>query len=244
MHLPEGLGDAFSDLLLGGSCAGCARPGRSVCDGCARLLVAPPRVCWPAPVPAGLPTPTAVAPYAGPVRELLLAHKERARYGLARPLGGALANAVAAAVGELADEAAILLVPPPSTAAVVRARGHDPVLRMARRAASVLRRNGVACAAAPVLRVGRPVADQAGLSARQRADNLRDAFEVRPGAAAALAGSATVIVDDVLTTGATAAEAARAVRATGAVVVAVAAVAATRRRGPAAPVLCRSAPDG
>jgi predicted amidophosphoribosyltransferase len=244
MHLPEGLCDAVADLLLGGSCAGCTRPGGSVCDQCARWLAATPAVCWPVPVPVGLPTPTAVAPYAGPVRELLLAHKEHARYGLARPLGAALANAVAAAVGELVDEARILLVPPPSTAAVVRARGHDPVLRMARGAATVLRRKGMTCAAAPVLRLRRPVDDQSGLSARQRADNLLGAFEVRPRAAATLAGSATVIVDDVLTTGATAAEAARAARAAGAAVVAVAAVAATRRRGPAAPVLSRPPADG
>jgi hypothetical protein len=63
-----------------------------------------------------------------------------------------------------------------------------------------------------VLRQRRPVADQAGLNSRQRQENLAGALGVVRGGAGLLRGGAVVLVDDLMTTGASLAEAARAVR--------------------------------
>jgi hypoxanthine phosphoribosyltransferase len=57
------------------------------------------------------------------------------------------------------------------------------------------------------------MADQAGLTARQRLANVSGALEVRTGGARLLAGGRTVLVDDLMTTGATLVEAARALSA-------------------------------
>ncbi|WP_445036149.1 ComF family protein [Streptomyces hayashii] len=65
---------------------------------------------------------------------------------------------------------------------------------------------------AAVLRQRRPVADQAGLDSRGRLDNLRGALAVVPGGVRMLCGAPVVLVDDLVTTGASLAEAARAVR--------------------------------
>ncbi|MET9018877.1 phosphoribosyltransferase family protein [Actinopolymorpha sp. NPDC004070] len=83
------------------------------------------------------------------------------------------------------------------------------------------------------LAVGRRVADQAGLDARARRANLAGAFVVRVRSRDLLTGRAVLLVDDVLTTGATLAEAARVLRVAGVNVRAAAVVAATRRRRPA-----------
>jgi hypothetical protein len=96
----------------------------------------------------------------------------------------------------------------------VRARGHDPARRIALAAAGELRRTGTPARVLAVLRQGRAVADQAGLNSRQRLDNLAGALEVAAGGARLLAsGGRVVLVDDLMTTGASMTEAARAVRA-------------------------------
>lgn len=214
--LPD-LPAALLDLVLPRSCAGCDLAGVGLCPGCRAALAQPPRWTRPRPCPPGLPPLTTAADYAGPVRAVLLAHKEHGRLLLVRPLGAALAGAVAL----LAPPPLAVLVPVPSAPAAVRARGHDHARRLAREAA---RRSGLR--ARPLLVPQRAVADQAGLDAPSRVANLAGAL----GARGRLDGLVVVIVDDVVTTGATLVEAARALRAAGAHVHGAAVVAATLRR--------------
>ncbi|WP_307843437.1 ComF family protein [Streptomyces sp. B15] len=174
--------------------------------------------------------------YTGEARAALLAHKERGALGLAAPLGAVLARAVlpASHVPETPAHASVptaparrgppsrdggpsprrrvpvTLVPVPSTRRAVAGRGHDPVRRMAREAARVLRRRGMAVRVLPVLRQRRRVVDQSGLTAAQRTANLAGALEMVPGGVRLLGAGRVVLVDDVMTTGASLAEAARA----------------------------------
>lgn len=204
------------DLVLPRDCAGCGVPGRTLCPACTGLLLgAAPFDHRPTPAPAGLPPLTAAAAYDGVVRALLLAHKEHGRVGLAGPLGRALAAAAAP------HGPGVVVVPVPSSRAAVRARGHDHARRLASGAAREL---GVRSAA--LLVPVRAVADQSGLDAASRAGNLAGALAARRD----LTGVEVLVVDDVVTTGATLAEAARALTAAGARVRGAAVVAATPRR--------------
>ena len=215
------------DLALPAVCAGCGVGAGLLCRPCADALAGPARLRWPDPVPAGLPPPFVVADYAGPVRAVVVAHKEQGRLGLAGPLGDALARGVLAAAPR---PGRVVLVPAPSRPGTVRSRGQDATARMAARAARALRREGVDVEVWPVLRVSARVRDQAGLRSTQRATNLDGSMHVPRRVLPALAGTRVVVVDDVVTTGATLREAARALRAAGAEVTGAAAVAATCRR--------------
>jgi len=235
---------AVADLVGGCTCAGCgaAARGSGLCTGCARHLTRSTPSVEPAGTVLDVPLVSAV-PYAGAARLMVLALKEHGRVSLARPLGRALAVSVAHAVDLLAagpgppprgpagpSAPQVWLVPVPSSARARRRRHDEPLRRLAREAAHDLRRQGLPAAVCPLLSVrGRP-RDQAGLTARDRARNVRGVFAVRrPRAAAALVGPGmvVVVVDDVATTGATAAEAVRAVRAAGGRVDAVAVLART-----------------
>ncbi|EIV93933.1 ComF family protein [Frankia sp. QA3] len=241
----------LADLIVPLSCAGCGGRGASVCPACVAELRGPAFLAAAGPMATprrrGLPPCLAAARYGGRVRSILLAYKERGRVDAARPLGAALARAVARALPAAAPAAlggpsgvrsapapapAFVLVPVPSTAAARRRRGFDHLALLCSAAAAVLRRHGHRVRVAPVLRPVRRLADQAGLGAAARAVNLAGAFEVVNPARAARratlpAGARVVVVDDVLTTGATMGEAVRALRAASVRTTAVAVVAVT-----------------
>lgn len=235
--------DAWLDLAHGGCCVGCRRPGRVLCPECAATLPGGARVAWPTPTPAGLALPAAAGEYAGLLRAMVNGHKEDQLLALAVPLGRLLAAAVeevlTAGAGGPAGPATprpgpCLLVPVPSRPAVVRSRGHDPLLRVARAAAAALRSRARHTLVAPVLRGARAVADQAGLDAAGRAANLVGSMTARSRRTDRCRrrwpAATWLVVDDVLTTGATALEAQRALAEAGLSVAGVAVVAATRRR--------------
>ena len=115
----------------------------------------------------------------------------------------------------------------PSSRAAVRRRGEATVVELLRHTSPLLRHgHRVATALVPA----RQLADQAGLDSAARAANLLGAYAVSSRHRAWLAGREVVLVDDVVTTGATLTEGARALRAAGAQVIAAAVVAATERR--------------
>lgn len=224
--------DVFADLVLGGACVGCDRPGQPLCRPCAETLPTRAHASWPSPAPAGMVTPWSPAAYDGLVRSMVVAHKERRVLALRRPLARLVAAGVAAAV---ARDGEVVLVPVPSRPGSARARGHDPTDAITREAARLLRRQGYAARRVRLLVSRGAVADQAGLGAAARAANLAGSMYCPTARLRRVAGRRLdfVVCDDVLTTGATAREAQRALEAVGLDVVGVATAAATRlRRAP------------
>ena len=225
--------DAGLDLVLGSACVGCAAPGRVLCRGCDGSLPRRGHAAWPTPTPPGLALPYAAGAYDGLLKSMVNAHKEHRVLPLATPLGRVLGDVVTDLVTELrGGSAPVLLVPVPSRRAVVRRRGHDPLLRVTRETAARLRRQGVHATSRLLLVARGRVRDQSTLGAEERAANLAGSMRARAGAArpgAVVPGALVIVVDDVLTTGATAREAQRALEEAGVPVAGIAAVAATQR---------------
>jgi predicted amidophosphoribosyltransferase len=168
-----------------------------------------------------------------------VAFKDSDRRDLVEVLAPMLSDAVSAALARDAYLASVLrsgngpvfIVPIPSSGNAVRRRGDMPLEILTRAAVRELGLTSREILVTPALRLRRRVADQSGLNHSQRADNLEGAMQVRPRWQTSLHGVACLLVDDVLTTGATLVEARRALRAGGARHVAAATIAATQRWG-------------
>ncbi|QDY90622.1 ComF family protein [Arthrobacter sp. UKPF54-2] len=238
-------------------CVCCGAEDRALCPGCVRrlrlLTRRPFRAEGRAPALVDmdgsvlLPV-VAAGVYRSELAQTVLSFKRHGQGQLAEELGRALTRAVGAA---LTPADPVLLVPVPTSGAAFRRRGFSPVhllLARARRSpalagagvADVLRktrpapsgvRSSVRTATAPPGLAGLPglPGGQKGLGRADRAGRVRGSMRVRAGfGPPEFAGRPVVVVDDVLTTGATLAEAARALRAAGAVVRGAVVLAATR----------------
>lgn len=226
--------DALFELLYPERCPACdaftgGRPG--LCDRCAVSLyplgAACPRCAEPENAPTPVPCfrclrdPPAFARAWVPWRyggELAVAIRRwkyggpgrRGRPELSRPLAALAAGALVAAAAGLD-----VIVPVPLHATRRRTRGFSQAERLLLAARTLAGPTaGLPRVDARVLRRCRATDEQAGLSRAARRHNVRDAFAVP--APASLAGAGVLLIDDVLTTGATADAAARALRAAGA----------------------------
>ena len=218
------------DVVLPSRCVGCDGPAGPLCGTCADGLSSPFPVRRAAVVDG--PPVYALGYYAGAARRAVLAYKERGRRELAAPLGRLLGVAVARLPPVRAHGArrGVCLVPVPSRAAAARARGGQHVLRLARRCAATLRVTGLPARAHPVLALDRRARDAVGLGPADRLANV--AGRLRYVADAAMPqGTPVVLLDDVITTGATAAACCAALAGAGHPVLAVIGCTATESRG-------------
>jgi predicted amidophosphoribosyltransferase len=205
------------DLVLPLECGGCGAPGTRWCDACARQLAVQadqPHLITPR-VDPGVPV-LSLGRYAGPRREAIVAVKEHGRADLIAPLGVALKAGLERMFTWGVIDTPLTIVPAPTRRSAARRRGGDPVTRIARVATTGL--DGVHVVQA--LRLRALVRDSVGLSGADRQRNI--AGRVKP--IKALAG-AVLVVDDIVTTGATATESVRVLHVGGAHVTGVLAMA-------------------
>lgn len=206
------------DLILPLECGGCGAPSTRWCPACAALLAAgatDPRLVTPRLDP-GVPV-LSLGRYAAARRQAILAVKEHGRADLIAPL----ATAVHIGMTRLLDwgllDTPLTLVPAPTRPTAARRRGGDPVTRLAHAAAAEL--TGVTVQ--PALRLSGFTRDSVGLSSAARQRNLAGRVRLRTPVRGPV-----VVVDDVVTTGATACESVRALQTAGVEVYAVLVLAA------------------
>ncbi len=225
------LGARVLDLALPARCPGCGTEGPPICAACLPALDA--RLEVPAGIAIGLPSDIPppllqlewCAPFTGLIRNALHELKYAGEKRLAVPLGAAIARR-----WRRAGAGGDLLVPVPVHADRARSRGYDQAELIARAAAREL---GLPCA--PILERARATIAQFDLDRTARATNVDGAFRLRPRATPAgdqdrrpLSGRWVILIDDVVTTGATLAACAQPLLEAGAVGVSAATVARER----------------
>ncbi len=212
------------DVLLPPTCPGCGKEGQIICARCRTSLVR--RLEEPAGVPIGLPSrqPAGIvqlewcAAYNGPARACLHALKYDGERRLVEPLAEIMAGR-----WERASVGGDVLVPVPVHAARRRQRGFDQAELLA---VAIGRRLNLPVVSA-VARASRTTAQHA-LGKTARAANVGHAFAAHPTAAHQVRGKWVVLVDDLITTGATVAGCAAVLYDSGAL--AVSALALARER--------------
>jgi ComF family protein len=229
------LGSRVLDLALPARCPGCGVEGPPICAAClpgldARLEVqAGIAIGLPSEVPPPLLQLEWCAPFSGLIRDALHQLKYAGEQRLAGPLGGAIARR-----WRRAGAGGDLLVNVPVHVARARSRGYDQAELIARATAREL-----GLPFAPILERARATIAQFDLDRSTRATNVEGAFRLRPrpGAEPAqrergdprpLAGRWVILIDDVVTTGATLAACAAPLLAAGAVGVSAVTVARER----------------
>jgi len=210
---------ALLDVVLPLSCCGCGHAGVLWCRTCAGALASPRKVDV-----ADLPSVWAAGIYDGSVRRAIHEWKESGVLALSSSFAPALAHAAAMALEHATAQPPLIFVPVPSSAAAMRRRGVSPITDLARQAAQLLTLHGLPTTVDECLAPARARHDQAGLGLEQRARNMRGSMRLRH----SIAGR-VIVVDDVVTTGATLREAVRCLPAS-AELVGGAALAATVKR--------------
>lgn len=257
----ESISEFFS-LLFPTECVVCEQPDSSMCPNCASALrgmtVRPfraedgaeglpvrypglpgndPRALLPLPV-------LAAGPYAKSLAAAMLAFKNHGHTDIMRWLQAALAGALHEACRSLGPHGGeVLLVPVPSRSASTRRRGYDPLSLLL---AGLARRRELPAGATIVPAVRHvagvrslrgafpPRSGQKALGRRGRRRNVVGSMDPNPAYGDLLRGRTCLVVDDVLTTGATIAETTRVLRGRDALVagaVVIAATSAPRREG-------------
>ena len=205
------------DLVLPLECGGCGAPSTRWCPVCAQeLAVKPdqPHLITPR-VDPGVPV-LSLGRYAGPRRDAIVAVKEHGRADLVAPLAHALEQAIDRLLDWGVIDTPLTVVPAPTRRSSARRRGGDPVTRIALAAT----RQHAGFAVVQALRLRGMVRDSVGLSGADRQRNIAGRVKITKPVTGAL-----LVVDDIVTTGATASESVRVLHIAGAHVAAVLAIA-------------------
>ena len=209
-----------SDVIFSRCCVACDRDGTLLCARCRGLI---PMLAQQREAHNEL---WFGAPYESVIREMINAHKDHGIRALSKELGLVLGRAIWSAALSSSTTRPLLLVPVPPHRASVMRRGRDSSFEIAVHAARITSARGMPCEVAPLLFRLHETSRSAGKTIKDRRE-VHGSFAVKSKLAKP---TRVMVVDDIVTTGATTQEAVRALLAAGGGVDAIACIASTSLR--------------
>ena len=190
------------NFVLPSRCASCDKPGSDLCDQCVAEILVELHEFQIQGIPG-----FAVTKYRPLISKILVAFKEKGQFALAKTLAALFSNVIS----QLPKfESPVHLVPAPSSSENFARRGFQPALLLANEIA----KKHVGFRVLNSLVFSRKVQDQVGLSGPERLANLDSSMKLNQ----SVAGRVCYLVDDVVTTGATATQGSRVLMVGGALV--------------------------
>jgi predicted amidophosphoribosyltransferase len=193
---------SLQQLLYPASCLVCQKPNQLICPSCISTWQQPIKTGQVQKIPIYFSTY-----YSVESAKIILSAKENGNAVARHLLANALSNAIERVISDFKLQESITLITIPSRKSAIRKRGRDHINQLAAEVISLVNIDGVEISNLNMLRLNKSIEDQSKLNKGERAANLSGAYlaispETPP--------KNLIIIDDLITTGASVQEAVRA----------------------------------
>lgn len=193
---------SLKELIYPEICLCCGETGAKICDSCSRYWLAKPNRSKVENIWLFF-----VATYDEATSQVILAAKEAGNKDAVRLIARSIASSVSFAIVNLGISQPINLVTIPSQLSAIRRRGRDHIKDLAQEVIIQLNQQDINAICLPILKPIKKIKDQSDLNGLQRKENMNHAFTVK---SSPISQSTVILIDDLVTTGASIQEGVRA----------------------------------
>lgn len=193
---------SLKELIYPEICLCCGKTGAKICDSCSRYWLAKPNRSKVENIWLFF-----VATYDEATSQVILAAKEAGNKDAVRLIARSIASSVSFAIVNLGISQPINLVTIPSQLSAIRRRGRDHIKDLAQEVIIQLNQQDINAICLPILKPIKKIKDQSDLNGLQRKENMNHAFTVK---SSPISQSTVILIDDLVTTGASIQEGVRA----------------------------------
>lgn len=194
--------NSLKELIYPNICLCCSAPGLKICHSCAKYWLANPNKSK-----VGNNFLFFVAAYDEKTSPVILASKESGNREAIELIARSITSSIVFAILNLGISQPVNLVTIPSQLSAIRRRGRDHIKNVVQEVIIQLKQENINAIYLPILKPIKKTKDQSDLNGLQRKENMSHAFLVK---SSPISQSAIILIDDLVTTGASIQEGARA----------------------------------
>jgi predicted amidophosphoribosyltransferase len=193
---------SLKELIYPNICICCGKTGAKICHNCSKYWLAKPNKSK-----VGNNCLFFVTTYDETTSPIILAAKELGSREAVKLIAVSITSSISFAILNLGLSQPIYLVTIPSQLSEIRRRGRDHIEDLVQEVITQLRQQNIDAIYLPILKPVKKIKDQSDLNGLQRKENMSHAFIVKT---SPISQSAVILIDDLVTTGASIQEGVRA----------------------------------